>query len=241
MSDAGRMKSGLDLVSTIAVMAAAGAVLWHVFVRQPAAVATQQVEPVKGLRVKPGLSSNMSGTGRIAIVEFFDFQCPFCRQHARNTLPAIMRDFVESGRARYVAMHYPIEEIHPLALGASEAAECAAKQGRFWEMRERLFNEPDSLTATQLARQAQALRLNQTLFDECLTGRATLEKVRADRAEGRRLGVTGTPAFFLGKVSSDGGIDLAVRIRGVATAEMFTAQITKLESSAGQQASHQTW
>jgi protein-disulfide isomerase len=119
-------------------------------------------------------------------------------------------------------MHYPLEQIHPLALAASEAAECAARQGRFWEMHGRLFDGPNALAASSLVQHAQALGINQTEFTECLTRHVTLERIHADQTEGQRLGVRATPSFFIGIVRSDGGIDLARRIRGALTAERFT-------------------
>jgi protein-disulfide isomerase len=231
MSFSNRVKSALDVGSTIAVIVAAGVLLWTLLIKQPAAAARPlQVEQVTGLQIDAAQITNVSGTGRIAIVEFSDFQCPFCRSYAKETLPTITRDLVDSGDVRYVAMHYPIEEIHPLAAGASEAAECAGRQGRFWEMHQRLFDNADALTPMQLGEHAQMLGLDQAQFDKCLTGHETLDKVHSDRAEGRRLGVRGTPAFFIGTVRPDGGIDLVTRIRGAANADVFAQQIAELDS-----------
>lgn len=236
MSLISRVKSVLDLGSTILVIVAAGALLWTLLVKQPAApVAQQRVEQVAGLRIDSAQITHVSGTGRIAIVEFSDFQCPFCRSYATQTLPTIRRNFVETGHVRYIAMHYPIEEIHPLALGASEAAECAGRQGRFWEMHGRLFDGANGLTTADLAQHAQVLELDKAQFTDCLISHSTVEKVHADQKEGRRLGVRGTPAFFVGTVRQDGGIDLVRRIRGAATADILAQQIDEVDSQSRQQ------
>ena len=232
MTLAGRMKTALDVISSIALVVAAASLTWTLFFRNAPAQAgpPQQITPVKGLHLDAGKITNVSGTGRIAIVEFSDFQCPFCASHARDTLPTIRRDLVESGNVQYVALHYPIEEIHPFALQASEASECAGNQGRFWEMHERLFNESSAMTKADFVRHAEALSLDSGRFVQCLDSHETLDKIRADQAEGRRLGVRGTPAFFIGTVRGDGGIDLVTRISGAAPAKVFAEQIDALGS-----------
>jgi protein-disulfide isomerase len=232
MSLAGRMKNALDVLSTIAVILAAGMLMWTLLIRPRAAPGSrQQVEQVQGLQIDGGKIIHVSGKGPIAIVEFSDFQCPFCGTYARETLPAIKRDLVDSGAVRYVALHFPLEQIHPLAMEAAEAAECAGKQDHFWEMHERLFVDAKALAPAQLVQHAQAIGLDQALFKQCIEEDQTLEKVRADQAEGRRLGLTGTPSFFIGTMRADGGISLVRRIRGAAPVEVFAEEIAKLGSS----------
>lgn len=232
MAVASRIKSALDIMSSIALVIAAGALVWTLFFRNAAVqpTALQQVIPVEGLHLDAARITNVFGKGRIAIVEFSDFQCPFCATHARDTFPAIKRDLIGLGRAQYVALHYPIEEIHPLALQAGEASECAGRQGRFWEMHERLFNESSAMTRADFVRHAEAMSLDVGVFLQCLDSHQTLDKVRGDQAEARRLGVRGTPAFFVGRVRPDGGIDLVTRIRGAAPVEVFAEQVAALGS-----------
>jgi protein-disulfide isomerase len=232
MSLVARVKSALDIVSTIAMILAAGILIWQLLIKQPAASApSYRLEDVKGLQIDAAHITNTSGNGRIAIVEFSDFQCPFCGKHARETLPTIKRRLVKSGTIRYVALHYPLEATHPLALRASEAAECAGRQGHFWEMHERLFADAKAALANvDLLRHARLSRLNRARFEECLERDETLGKVHGDQAEGRRLRVTGTPTFFIGTVRSDGGIDLVTRIRGAAPVEIFSRQVAELQS-----------
>jgi protein-disulfide isomerase len=84
------------------------------------------------------------------IIEFSDFQCPFCGQYVRTTYPQLRRDFVDSNIVGYEFRHFPLDNIHPFALKASEAAECARKGGKYWEMHDQLLANQDKLAEPQL-------------------------------------------------------------------------------------------
>lgn len=232
MSIFGRAKSALDLLSTVAVTAAAGFLIWSLTGGRASpggapASPGSTVQRITGTRIDATTITNVLGEGRVAIVEFSDFECPFCARYAQDVFPVIRRTLVESGRARYIAFHFPLERIHPRAVKASEAAECAGRQGRFWEMHDLLFADGLALPPDQLADRAEALGVDRARFETCVAGEA-LEKVRADQSEGRRLGVTGTPMFFLGIVRDDRSIDLVRRINGLVSAEVFEAEVGEL-------------
>jgi protein-disulfide isomerase len=150
-------------------------------------VLTLDGDPVKGDR-----------NARLVLVEFTDYQCPFCGRHVRDTLPQLEADYIKTGKLRYVTREFPLESIHPQAFKASEAALCAGDQGKYWEMHDRLFSNQRALGTDQLGAHAQALGLDEAKFTQCLGGGAKAAKVRRDLAEGAKAGVTGTPAFFLG-------------------------------------------
>ncbi len=221
-----RLQGALDVLSSIALIVASGALIWALFFR--GAPAQPRIVSVQGLSIDVSKIANVSGQGPFAIVEFSDYQCPFCAKHAQETLPAIKRSLMKSGQVRYVTLHYPLEQLHPLALEASEASECAGQQGRFWEMHERLFGDPTGLTTTDLVNHARALRLDSIQFQQCLSSDEMLEKIRSHQAEGRRLGIGGTPVFFVGRVRQDGGIDLARRINGAVPVSVFAEEINEL-------------
>lgn len=225
-----RVSRILEITSTLLVIVAALAVLGTLgnrYYRRPAKPAQTNFV---GLTIESSRVRHAMGEGRIAIVEFADFQCPFCGKFARKTLPELESQFVKNGTARYIAFHYPIEAIHPYALRAGQAAECAGAQGRFWEMHARLFSEDVSLTETDLRQHATAIGLEKDEFNACMADDQVLEHVRADQAEGKRLGVAGTPTFFLGTVESSGAVKLRARIVGNADAEAFSREIAKLRS-----------
>lgn len=130
----------------------------------------------------------------VTIVEFTDYECPFCRDYFSKTLPAITEKYGE--RIRYVVMNYPLETLHANAVGAAEAAECAADQGKFWEYHDALFTTP-SLTAVSLRALAGTMKLDSRKFTTCLDMREKSRLVQKDVALGTSLGVTGTPTFFV--------------------------------------------
>jgi protein-disulfide isomerase len=223
------VKAVLDVVSTVVVSVAAAVLIWKLVFAPSSAPPEPGVQAVKET-IQASRVTNAQGSGPVAIVEFSDFECPFCGAHARGTFPGIKSKLIDSGQAKYVAMHFPLEQIHPRALKAAEAAECAGRQGRFWEMHERLFSDVKALSPVELSNHAKAIGLEQARFERCLNDSETVKKVRADQAEGMRLGVKGTPAFLLGTVRDDGGIDLVKRISGAASLDVFEAEVAELSS-----------
>jgi protein-disulfide isomerase len=128
---------------------------------------------------------------------------------------------VKTGKLRYVGKEFPLESIHPHAFKASEAALCAAEQGKYWEMHGRLFANQRALAAGELPGHAQAVGLDAAKFQQCLDSGRKAEKIRKDLAEGQRAGVTGTPSFFLGAVDGDGSRVKVLRI--IKGAQPFSA------------------
>jgi protein-disulfide isomerase len=223
-----RARAIFDIASTLLVTVAAGVLLWRLLYPSSPEPLEAGVTPVDE-SVAAARLTNVLGDGHVAIVEFADFECPFCGGHARDTFPDIRSRLVKSGQVRYVSLHLPLERIHPLATGAAEAAECAGRQGRYWEMHERLFADAKALAPAGLSNHAREIGLDAERFQRCLDDREALEKVRSDREEGERLGVRGTPAFFIGTVRDDGGLDLVKRINGVAPIETFETQVAELK------------
>jgi protein-disulfide isomerase len=217
------LRQVLEVTSTVAVLCAASGVVWKLWL-PPSRQKTAAVEDVGDLTINAKAISNVMGQGSVAVVEFSDFQCPYCGKYAANTWPRLKHDFVDSGKTRYIAMQYPLERIHPLALKASQAAECAGRQGKFWEMRDRLF-ESKALALSDLSEHANRLGLEKEAFRSCLEKEQTRSDIKADLDEGTRLGVQGTPMFFIGLVQSDGDVKLTRRIRGAASFEVFRAEI----------------
>ena len=141
----------------------------------------------------------------ITIIEFSDFQCPFCARFHIQTLPLILEEYIEQGKVKLVFRDFPIQSIHPNALPASVAAECANEQGRFKEMHDMLFdnqnkwNSQDTSDALSLFSQyATNIQLEQETFDSCLTNGKYIDEIKKDLDDGREYGVSGTPGFFVG-------------------------------------------
>lgn len=231
MPSAAQLKSALDITSTALVSVAAGVVIWAVVQNRLLAPAVGPsrplVESVEGLRIEADRMTNVRGSGNVALIEFGDYECTFCARHARETSPAIQHSLIDSGQIRHAFFHFPIERIHPNAIKASEAAECAGRQGAYWKMHERLFSNPLAFAPADLIHNAEALSLDREQFERCLNGETTAI-VRAHMEEGRRLRVNSTPTFFVGTVQPDGAIQIVARINGAAPLEQFQSALRKL-------------
>ena len=215
----GRIRLVLDAVSTLAIGVAAILIGWRAFTdarpsraepgRAPAAwVAVTGLETAA-----PAATAGKPGP-RIALLEFSDFQCPFCSRYATQVYPEVQRDFVQNGRIAYVFRNFPLEAIHARAFRAAEAAACAADQGHFWEMHDRLFLNQRALEDADLMGRARDLKLDQAKFEDCLGG-TVADRIRNDIADGEKLGVTGTPTFMIGEILPTGKIRLMKKFEGI--------------------------
>jgi len=129
----------------------------------------------------------------VTIIEFSDFQCPFCFR-AAPTVRQVLATYGD--KIRLVYRHYPIPG-HPQARPAAEASACAAEQGKFWEFHDRLFADQSKLSAADLKQDAAAIGLDAAKFDSCVTSGKYKADVDADIQAGEAAGVNGTPAFFV--------------------------------------------
>jgi len=141
----------------------------------------------------------------ITIIEFSDFQCPFCARFYSQTLPLIYEEYIDQGKVKLVFRDFPIQSIHPNAVPAAVASECANEQGKFKEMHDILFdnqnewNNQETVDALSLFSQyATEIQLEQETFDSCLTSGKYIEEIQKDLVDGQNYGVTGTPGFFVG-------------------------------------------
>ena len=131
----------------------------------------------------------------ITIVEFTDYECPFCGRYIRDTYPALLAEYGD--RMKYVVRNFPLSSIHPNARKAAEAAECAFDQGRFWEYHDALFQNQGALDVPSLKAYAEELGLDVETFSTCLDSGAKRDVVAADHRDALAHGVNGTPTFFV--------------------------------------------
>ena len=143
---------------------------------------------------------------KVTIIEFSDYQCPFCRR-AEPTVEQVLAQY--EGKVRFVFRHFPLDRIHPQARGASEAAACAAEQGKFWEYHAALFEEGAQFDRAGLdVLAAKTTGLDPAAFKACVDGRKTQALVEADLKAGEAAGVTGTPAFFINGIPLRGALPI---------------------------------
>ncbi len=151
----------------------------------------------------------------ITIVEFSDYQCPFCRAWFKDTKGQLQTNYIDTGKVKLVYKDFPLS-FHPMAQPYAEAARCAGDQSKYWEMHDKIFNEQSTkgqgtvqdFTATDIKKWATDLGLDATAFNNCLDTAKYASAVQANFTEGQQIGVSGTPAFFIGK--SDGTGQLVV-------------------------------
>jgi protein-disulfide isomerase len=139
----------------------------------------------------------------VTMVEFTDYQCPFCRRYSNGTFPEIIKNYVKTGKVRYVVRQFPLKAIHPKAVKASEASLCAGDQGKYWEMHDRIFQKTKAFNQEEWVRHAAALGLDMGSFKDCLGNGKNASRVEQDLKEGTALGMRGTPGFFFGRTDPD--------------------------------------
>ena len=138
----------------------------------------------------------------VEIVEFSDFQCPFCQRMA-PTIKEIKQKYPD--QVRIVYRQFPLTNIHPFASKAAEASLCANEQGKFWELHDVMFKDQKKLAVSDLKESAKSLGMDEKKFNSCLDSGRYVEQVQNDSKEAQRIGVTGTPALFVNGVLLDGG------------------------------------
>jgi protein-disulfide isomerase len=132
----------------------------------------------------------------VTIIEFSDYECPFCQRFYQQTLPQIEQNYIKTGKVKLVYRDFPLS-IHPQAQKAAEAAECAGEQNKYWEMHNLLFEKGVSGGVTSFKQYAKDLGLNSAKFDDCLDSSKMASEVQKDMQDGQSYGVRGTPAFFV--------------------------------------------
>ncbi len=188
--------------------------------------AATDAAPLAGAELSlEGAQIKGAAQAKVVFVEYSDFQCPFCASYAANTYPQITRDYVDGGRMRYAFVNFPIESLHPAAFSEHVAAACAADEGRFWEMHDRLFANPRAADAEALASHAAAVGLDTTRFRSCLERGAHAADVRRSVGTGNALGIVGTPTFVIGLVGADDKVKVVKVISGAKPYSVFKEAI----------------
>jgi protein-disulfide isomerase len=173
-----------------------------------------------------------NANANLTLVEFTDYECGFCARHVRETMPQLERDYISTGKLKYVFRNFPLESIHKKSFKAHEAASCAGEQGRFWEMHDQLFANQTALAPADLIGHAQAVGLDSQRFQSCFAVDLHAPAIRKDMADGQKAGVTSTPAFFLG-VTQPGSqtLKVATTIKGAKPYAAFKEAIDALLGS----------
>ncbi len=183
-------------------------------------------EAIAAVRDRIARAAARSGRGpedaAVTIVEFSDFQCPYCARFQEETLPQILSEYGD--QVRFVYRDFPLTSLHANALKAAEASECADDQGKYWEYHDLLFQNQTALDDESLKGYAASLELDAATFDDCLASGKYTQEVAKDLQDGTEAGVQGTPSFFVN----------GMPIRGAQPYQAFQAAIEAALSEAGE-------
>lgn len=170
----------------------------------------------------------------VTLIEFSDYECPFCKRHFTEVYPQLKKDYIDTGKVKLVYRDFPLTFHDPMATTEAMAASCARDQGGdsiYFKYHDAIFTKTTSngngLTVADLGTIAGTLGLDSSKFKECLDSAKYKEEVQKDVADGAKVSVTGTPTFFIGK-SSDSGIISGAFIYGAQPFASFQAEIDKL-------------
>ncbi len=168
----------------------------------PDTVVTVTPSPTPDLDFEPETVTTLGDPNApVTIVEFSDYQCPYCLRNFQQTFPKIKENYIDTGKVKYVFKDFPLS-FHKQAMPASMAAECAGEQGKYWEMHDKLFSERDRWNENPDVNNvmkdfAKELGLDTKQFNECFDSEKYKDEILADQQEGIAAGVKGTPAFFI--------------------------------------------
>jgi len=163
-------------------------------------------EPEKPAQAKINLSgAQMLGSkdAPLTIVEFTDYQCPFCQRFHLTTFPEIKKQYIDTGKARFYSRDMPLD-FHANAMRAAQAARCAADQNQFWGLRSVMGANPDKLDMKSILADAADLKMDVPAFQKCVESEKYKNAVQSDVMEAMKIGATGTPSFVVGKSTPDG-------------------------------------
>ena len=138
----------------------------------------------------------------VTVIEFTDYQCPFCKRFNQATFTSLKRDYMDTGKVRWLVFDLPLG-FHANARQAAQAARCAGEQGKFWEMRDTLFLNSAHLEPAKLKRYGQIVGLDQQAFEACLSSDRYLEQIDQDAQVASEARITGTPTFVIGPTAAD--------------------------------------
>jgi protein-disulfide isomerase len=221
------LKVVFEIIVLSTVLVASGLIVRELWARRPLTAQPPPFNlPKEPIALKDAPYKGSSEAKAVMIV-FSDFQCPFCGSFARETLPAIERDFVDSGQLAIVFRNLPLERIHPLSFEAAAAGLCANKQGRFWKWHDVLFQTGLQSGRAAIGKSARVADLQYAQFDECLRASGSSAQVRAEVQYAESIGIRSTPAFLIGK--KEGGTMTAMSfLSGARPIEEFKSAIDQV-------------
>jgi protein-disulfide isomerase len=169
----------------------------------------------------------------LTMIEYSDYQCPFCARHHRDVMPTLIEEYIDTGKLKFVMREHPLDSIHRDANNASLAALCAGDQGKYWEMQDMLFENQRDLYIDNLKSFGDSIGLDATIFGECLDSKKYQKRIRGDLASGGKLGIRGTPGFAIGLTDQNDPdkANMSILVKGSMSLSFFKMDLEKLLKS----------
>jgi protein-disulfide isomerase len=164
----------------------------------------------------------------LTIVEFTDYQCPFCQRFHTTSFVELKKNYIDTGKVRFYSRDMPLD-FHPNAMRAAQAARCASEQGRFWTLRDVMGSNPDKLDLDSLVADVTNLKMDVKAFRACVESEKYKSAVQTDVMEAMKIGANGTPTFVVGKSTPD-GVDGELMV-GAQPYPMFDQKLQELGSA----------
>ena len=171
--------------------------------QQAQAPPAREEQPTKAKLNLAGFNMLGAKEAPLTIVEFTDYQCPFCQRFHTTSFVELKKNYIDTGKARFYSRDLPLD-FHPNAMRAAQAARCASEQGQFWQLRDVMGANPNKLDMESLVAFAADLKMDVNAFRACVESEKYKNAVQTDVMEAMKIGATGTPTFVIGKSTSDG-------------------------------------
>jgi protein-disulfide isomerase len=162
----------------------------------------------------------------LTMVEFTDYQCPFCQRFHTTSFGELKKNYIDTGKLRFYSRDLPLD-FHPNAMRAAQAARCSIEQGKYWQIRDIMGANPDKLDLEHLVGFATDLKMDTEAFRACITSEKYKNAVQSDVVEAMKIGANGTPTFVVGK-STPEGVDGEVMV-GAMPFQMFDEKLKSIE------------
>jgi len=203
----------------------------HQLLQSQQNAATAKAAPAPALvseKVQMKMASGWYSMGRddapVTMVEFTDYQCPFCRKYHTDTFAQLKKNYIDTGKVRFVSRDLPLD-FHPYAQKAAEAARCAGEQNKYWELRDAMITNSADLTQDAILKYAQSNALDIPKFRACEDADKYKAEIQRDSADAATLGISATPSFVIGKTAKD-SMD-GDRVVGAVPVSVFEGEIQK--------------
>jgi protein-disulfide isomerase len=225
------VRTAFDVGSTALMLALAAALVWQSRTNLGGSAPTKSLlqdapVPAEPIQIDETTTQG-AATAQVAVIEFGSFECGACGEFASELKPVFTREYVDTGRVRYMYKNFPLRT-DTAGKAAAVAAWCASRQGRFWQMHDWLFASPEHLKEGRLQQPGIEGGLDLTAYSSCRSGNEATQTVLEARSRAKTLGIPATPTFYFGRINSDGRVLVSEAVVGVRSMDAIRDVLNRL-------------